>query len=193
MLEQEIQADYMRRDQFCYCLKILEHFQTLETYFKIYHEWNKGQTIKTNVIRSIIKSGKGHNQHLKLTGSKLKLIIQRAKRMERLLNLANNNYNIFDAFPDFNTTFFSAKRMNTYNYERWLILVQTNNLVSADEGRRLYEEYKEKCKKVRYESLRNLYIGANRENDLLENKINDEEDEEDEEDEGDEERIDLIF
>jgi hypothetical protein len=48
----------MRRDQFRYCLKILQHFRTLETYFKIYHKRNKGQTIKTNVIRSIIKSGK---------------------------------------------------------------------------------------------------------------------------------------
>lgn len=37
--------------------------------------------------------------------------------------------------------------MNTYNYEHWLILVQTNNLVSA-EARRLYEEYKEKCKEI---------------------------------------------
>ncbi|EXX68018.1 hypothetical protein RirG_108930 [Rhizophagus irregularis DAOM 197198w] len=187
-LEQEVQADYMRRDQFRYCLKILQHFRTLETYFKIYHERNKGQTIKTNVIRSIIKSG--GNGHLELTGNKLKLIIQRAKRIERLLNLANNNYNIFDAFPDLNITFFSANRMNTYNYERWLILVQTNNLVSADEGRRLYKEYKEKCKKERYEYLRNLYIGANRGNDLLENEINDEKDEEDEEDE---ERINLLF
>ncbi|PKY36141.1 hypothetical protein RhiirB3_458126 [Rhizophagus irregularis] len=73
--------------------------------------------------------------------------------------------------------------MNTYNYERWLILVQTNNLVSADEGRRLYKEYKEKCKKERG-------------NDLLENEINDEEDEEGEEgeeDEEDEERINLLF
>ena len=80
--------------------------------------------------------------------------------------------------------------MSTYNYECWLILVQTNNLVSADEGRRLYEEYKEKCKRERYESLRNLYIGANRESDLLENEINDEEDGKDEEDE---ERLDLLF
>ncbi|CAB4402444.1 unnamed protein product [Rhizophagus irregularis] len=187
-LEQEVQADYMRRDQFRYCLKILQHFRTLETYFKIYHERNKGQTIKTNVIRSIIKSG--GNGHLELTGNKLKLIIQRAKRIERLLNLANNNYNIFDAFPDLNITFFSANRMNTYNYECWLILVQTNNLVSADEGGRLYKEYKEKCKKERYEYLRNLYIGANRGNDLLENEINDKKDEEDEEDE---ERINLLF
>ncbi|UZO08748.1 uncharacterized protein OCT59_029000 [Rhizophagus irregularis] len=140
-LEQEVQADYMRRDQFRYCLKILQHFRTLETYFKIYHERNKGQTIKTNVIRSIIKSG--GNGHLELTGNKLKLIIQRAKRIE-----------------------------------------------SADEGRRLYKEYKEKCKKERYEYLRNLYIGANRGNDLLENEINDEKDEEDEEDE---ERINLLF
>ncbi|CAB5363117.1 unnamed protein product [Rhizophagus irregularis] len=184
----------MRRDQFRYCLKILQHFRTLETYFKIYHERNKGQTIKTNVIRSIIKSG--GNGHLELTGNKLKLIIQRAKRIERLLNLANNNYNIFDAFPDLNITFFSANRMNTYNYERWLILVKTNNLVSADEGRRLYKEYKEKCKKERYEYLRNLYIGANRGNDLLENEINDEQDEkgeESEEDDKDEERINLLF
>ncbi|CAB4378421.1 unnamed protein product [Rhizophagus irregularis] len=56
-LKQKVQADYIRRDQFRYCLKILQHFRTLEMYFKIYHERNKGQTIKTNVIRSIIKSG----------------------------------------------------------------------------------------------------------------------------------------
>ncbi|PKC59010.1 hypothetical protein RhiirA1_470077, partial [Rhizophagus irregularis] len=131
-----------------------------------------------------------------MNGIKDKQLKLTAKRIERLLNLANNNYNIFDAFPDLNITFFSANRMNTYNYERWLILVQTNNLVSADEGRRLYKEYKEKCKKERYEYLRNLYIGTNRRNDLLENEINDEKDEEDEEseeDEEDEKRIDLLF
>ncbi|GES72613.1 hypothetical protein GLOIN_2v1790432 [Rhizophagus clarus] len=132
-LKKEIQTDYIKRDQFCYCLKILRHFQILETYFKIYYEQNKGQTIKTNVIRSIIKSGKGHNQHLKL------------------------------------------------------IEIQTNNLVNTNEGRRLYEKYKKKCKREKYESLRNLYIGMNRKNDLLENEINDEKDEEDEE------RIDLLF
>ena len=46
-------------------------------------------------------------------------------------------------------------------------------------------------KRERYDiPLRNLYIGANRESDLLENEINDEEDGEDGEDK---ERVDLIF
>ncbi|GBC34464.2 hypothetical protein GLOIN_2v1790542 [Rhizophagus irregularis DAOM 181602=DAOM 197198] len=101
--------------------------------------------------------------------------------------LSKNIFNIYET---------SLEQEVQADYMRKDQFLQTNNLVSADEGRRLYKEYKEKCKKERYEYLRNLYIGTNRRNDLLENEINDEKDEEDEEseeDEEDEKRIDLLF
>ncbi|POG77366.1 hypothetical protein GLOIN_2v1767934 [Rhizophagus irregularis DAOM 181602=DAOM 197198] len=47
-------------------------------------------------------------------------------------------------------------RMNTANYECWLKLVETNNLISVDNGILLYQEYKEKPKKQRLEMVKNI-------------------------------------
>lgn len=160
----------------------------MELYAKIFHRRGKGQKITSDVTKRLIKSGNDYNQKLKLTPAKLSLITQRAKRIERLLNLAGDNYNIIDAFPDLSVNLFSPSYMSTYNYERWLKLIKTNNLISVDEGKRLYAEYKEQSKRERSETLKNIYIGANKEY-----PHDDHDDDVEEEEEEVVERGDLIF
>jgi hypothetical protein len=59
-----------------------------------------------------------------------------------------------DSFPDLQPAFFTATKLNVVNFERWLKLVKTGELISAEEGRKLYNEYKESAKKIRLENLK---------------------------------------
>ncbi|CAB4438035.1 unnamed protein product [Rhizophagus irregularis] len=52
------------------------------------------------------------------------------------------------------TTNITSPSMNTANYERWLKLVETNNLISVDNGKQLYQ------KKPKLEMVKNIYINA---------------------------------
>lgn len=70
-----------------------------------------------------------------------------------MLDLAKNNYNIIDAFPDLQITFFTGTGLSAINFERLLKLVEKNNLISVKEGKSLYNKYKAESKKIRSENL----------------------------------------
>jgi hypothetical protein len=46
------------------------------------------------------------------------------------------------------------------NFERWLELVRTNELVSFEEGRQIYNDLKAEMKRKRTENLKKIYNEA---------------------------------
>jgi hypothetical protein len=93
------------------------------------------------------------DQAPKIYAQTISKLIKGALRVRRLLELSNNNYNIIDAFPDLQPNFFTATGMSVVNYERWLVLVKTNTIISVKEGEILYNKYKALSKKKRLEGL----------------------------------------
>jgi hypothetical protein len=154
------EVDYIRRCKFLNHLKILKYYRDLEIYCKLNKKRKKGATIKSDVVKIIIQTNSQQNLNSNIKGSNISLMIRRAIRVERLLKLSNHDLNIVYAFPDLDITFFSSNCMNIVNYERWLKLVETNYLVSIEDGRILYNEYKEKTKRERLELLKSIYINA---------------------------------
>lgn len=75
-------------------------------------------------------------------------------RVRRLLNLAENNYCIIDAFPDLDVNLFIGTRLSAINFERWLKLIKSGCLVNAIEGKRLYTEHKGSDKVLRSKQLK---------------------------------------
>ena len=79
----------------------------------------------------IVKSSKLSSEDTaKIKHETITKLLNKAKRIKRLLNIANDNYNIFDAFLDLKPEFFSE--LTIINYERWLKLVETGDLISID-------------------------------------------------------------
>ena len=71
-------------------------------------------------------------------------IIRAARRIKRLLNIANNNWGIVDAFPNLDVNFFKSTSINVNNYERWLSLVEFNKPITEEEGKKHYQQNKMK-------------------------------------------------
>jgi hypothetical protein len=86
-------------------------------------------------------------------------ILNRATRMRRLLEItSDNNYTIFDTFPDLDPELFSPKRMTVINYERWLELIKTGRLISSNKGSQLYKDFKALAKEKRKLNLDQIYV-----------------------------------
>lgn len=155
-LKDQITNEIIRRRRFHYLLLFLTYYEKLEIFCSIYKEREKGSTIKNQAIKMIVKSSKPSSEDTaKIKHETITKLLNKAKRIKRLLNIANDNYNIFDAFPDLKPEFFSE--FTVINYERWLKLVETGDLISIDEGSQLYKNSKASAKKERKLNLDKIF------------------------------------
>ena len=126
----------------------------LQIYCNLSQERKKGITVKTQAMKLIVKHSKlGIDQAPLIHANTVSKLIKGAVRVKRLLKLAQNNFNIIDAFPDLQVNFFTGTGLNAANFERWLILVEKNVIISVKEGENLYKEYKALAKNRRSKNL----------------------------------------
>src|SRR5947199_6115338 len=104
----------------------------------------KGQTIKSQAISMIERLS---TQEIK--NSAISMMLNKALRIRRLLEIASNNLNIVDVFSDLELSFFPAKKIGVVNFEKWLELIRTNKLVTFEEGKQLYKDFKAETKRKR--------------------------------------------
>ncbi len=149
--------DIARRKKYRYFLLILECYHKIEIYCNLYKKRIRGRTIKSQAKKWIINCSKTANESQKLNDANLSLIIKGAVRIKRLVEIAQGNLAILDAFDDLETKFFTTTFMNVVNFERWLKLVETNTMIFLEEGQSLYEKYKAEVKKERLENLKKIY------------------------------------
>ena len=154
-LEDHVFTERIRRKQFRDILSINENYEKLQIYCMCSKERKKGVTAKSQAIQWIVKSSKpAKDKPPMITAPTVSKLIKGAVRIKRLLGLSNNNYNILDTFPDLKVEFFTTTSMSVVNYERWLKLVETDNIISFEEGKILYEEHKTSSKTRRLEQLK---------------------------------------
>src|ERR1700722_10447073 len=154
-IEDQIKTEVLRRFQFKKLILLLEYYEKLEAYCNLNLKRAKGDTIKAQAFKIIVKSSKpSEDQPPRIKGNELTVMTGQALRMRRLLNVVSKNYNIFYAFPDLEPQFFLPKKLSVVNYERWLKLVETGELPSVEKGKQLHNEYKEMIKKMRMEKFK---------------------------------------
>ncbi|CAG8740316.1 19134_t:CDS:2 [Rhizophagus irregularis] len=157
-LKDQVSTEILRCRQFQHLILFLEYYERLEIYCSINYERNKGETIKSQVITMIEKSSKLPDQIApRLKATTISTILNKAVRAKRLLEMASDNYNIVYAFSDLDPYLFTAKKIGVVNFERWLELVRTNQLVSRFDGKRLYKAFKNEAKRKRIEKLNKIY------------------------------------
>jgi hypothetical protein len=153
-LRNQVVTEMIRRLQFRHLLAILESYEMLQIYCNLSQERKKGITVKSQAIKLIVRHSKpGYDQAPRIYAKTISKLIKGALRIKRLLELAGNNFNVIDAFPDLQVSFFIGTGLNAVNFERWIKLVEKNVVISAKEGRRLYDEYKATAKKMRSKNL----------------------------------------
>ena len=104
-----------------------------------------------------------HTSVPKIKTNDITRLLRAAQRIERLLSISNNNWLILDAFSNLTVDFFKLTSINVSNYERWIKYVETGELVTEEEGKKLYEKYKYEQDHKREEYLQIVYKNASEE------------------------------
>jgi hypothetical protein len=153
-LTDQIKSEILRRRQFNNLILLLEYYEKLEVFCNLHLVRDKGKTVKSQATKMIVRlSRPSEGESAKIKGNMITQMIGQSIRIRRLLKIAANNYNIFYAFPDLQPQLFLPKKLSVANFERFLKLVKTGELPSVEEGKQLYNEYKEEAKKKRIENF----------------------------------------
>jgi len=152
--EEYIEEEIQRRSRLRSYVNILELHRKIEIYCCLYKSRTKGETIKKQSRSKIL------NYNPNITMKDFKNILRAARRIESLVNIADNNWAIVYAFPNIDVNFFKSTTINVNNYESWLYLVEKGDTISEEEGKTIYLAKKQQESKLRKEKLFNIYHKA---------------------------------
>jgi hypothetical protein len=135
-VKDRVSQDVTHRHLLRFYITILQSIRKLEMYCALKPR-KKHETIKSQAVRKIIKRSNN-----KLTGKSLTLTIQRAHRIERLLDLAEGEWRFLDVYEELTPCFFTSTINSCYNFEIFLELVKSNTTISSDDAEKRYEDWK---------------------------------------------------
>ena len=154
VFKEHIEVEIKRRKIFRSYVNFLFLYRKIEIYCNLYKSRVKGETIKNQTNNKIIEYSS------KIKQNDINTIIRRAKRVEQLLKLSDNNFVIIDIFPHLEVNFFKSTSINVAAYECWLKIVESENIISEEEAQRIYSEKKSEEHKRKENILKEVYEKA---------------------------------
>ena len=107
--------------------------------FILYKVRTKGETIKNQTNNKIIEYSSQQIKQNDITN-----IIKAVRRIEYLIKLSKNNYSIIDTFSSLNVSFFKSITISVAAYKCWLKIVESEEMISGEEGQQIYLEKRKK-------------------------------------------------
>jgi hypothetical protein len=141
-----------RRRQLRFLVFILKSYHKLEMYC-VLKKRNKSVTIKSQVTKKILKKSNGGVSKKELT-----LMIQRAKRIERVLDVVNNDWKVLDAVESLSPSYFTS--FNCQSFEIWLELIRSGRIITFREAEENYQTYKRLVTKERISDMKKIFEEA---------------------------------
>ena len=163
VIKEHVEVEIKRRKNFRSYIDFLRLYRKIEVYCNLYKVRTKGETIKNQTNNKIIEYSSQKIRQNDITN-----IIRAARRIEHLINLSNNNYSIVDTFPNLNVGFFKSTSINVVAYECWLKIVESEEMISEEEGQQIYSEKKKREFKQKENNLIEVYksVAQHSEDDL---------------------------
>ncbi|CAB4425662.1 unnamed protein product [Rhizophagus irregularis] len=84
------------------------------------------------------------------------LMLQRAPRIYRLLEVAGYDWRLLDCFEELSVCFFKSGVKSAINFEIWINLVRTGELISYEEELKTQERIRE-IKRIKIEIIREYF------------------------------------
>ena len=91
----------------------------------------------------------------------MNLMLQRAARIYRLLLLSNGDWHLIDSFEELSSSFFKSSMKTAANFEIWINLVKTGEMVDYKEGPLMRESGKRAMKEAKLDIVKSYFDGVN--------------------------------
>ena len=136
LIKDSISQEVARRRQLRFLVSMVQSYRTLELLCAL-KPGKQGQTIKSQVTKKILKKSNG-----RLNEKDLTLNLQRGFRIERVLNAIGIKWNVLDAFDTLTPCFFTSTINGCQNFEIWLEIVISNEVILYYEADDRYKQFK---------------------------------------------------
>jgi hypothetical protein len=85
-------------------------------------------------------------------------MIQRAKRIERVLDVVNNDWKVLDAVESLSPSYFTS--FNCQSFEIWLELIRSGRIITFREAEENYQTYKRLVTEERISDMKKIFEEA---------------------------------
>jgi hypothetical protein len=148
LIKDSISQEVARRYQLRFLVSMVQSYRTLELLCALKPR-KQGQTIKSQVTKKILKRSDG-----RLNEKDLTLNLQRGFRIERVLNAIRTKWNVLDAIDTLTPCFFTSTINGCTNFEIWLEIVVSNEIISYNEADNRYKQFKMSSAYDRVQSIK---------------------------------------
>jgi hypothetical protein len=136
LVKDTVSQEASRRRQLRFLVSMVQSYRTLELLCAL-RPRKQSQTIKSQVTKKILKESNDRLDEKDLT-----LYLQKGFRVERVLNSIGNKWNVLDAIENLTPCFFTSIINSCQNFEIWLEIVLSNEVISYNEAEIKYKQFK---------------------------------------------------
>ena len=167
-VNEQINREMSRRKEMRLHVEMFKAYTRLQAFCALNLSREQGETTRSQAKAIIIK------YFPQISLPNMGLMLQRAPRIYRLLLLTNGDWRLIDSFEELSSCFFKSSMKSAANFEIWLNLVKTGQMVNYQEGQKLRERGNEEMKQAKLDIIKSYFDGVNE--DLKDIIIDDDDD-----------------
>ena len=154
-VNEHINREISRRKDLCLHVEMFKAYTQLQAFCALNLSRDQGETTRSQAKAIVIR----YFPHISLQN--MSLMLQRAPRIYRLLLLSNEDWCLIDSFEKLSSCFFKSSMKSMVNFEIWLNLVKTGQLVDYKEGQLICERGKKDMKQAKLDIVKSYFYGIN--------------------------------
>lgn len=167
-VNEQVNREMSRRKEMRLHVETFKAYTRLQAFCALNLSREQGETTRSQAKAIIIK------YFPQISLPNMGLMLQRAPRIYRLLLLTNGDWRLIDSFEELSSCFFKSSMKSAANFEIWLNLVKTGQMVNYQEGQKMREKGKEEMKQAKLDIIKSYFDGVNE--DLKDIIIDDDDD-----------------
>ena len=158
---EQISKEVSRRRELRIHVEMFKAYTRLQAFCGLNLSRGAGETTRSQAKTLVIR----YYPHISVQN--MSLMMQRAPRIYRLFLLSNGDWRFLDSFEELTSSFFKSSMKSAANFEIWLNLVKTGQLVDYQEGQRMRESGKQSVKEAKLHIIKDYFNEVNEEDLIL--------------------------
>ena len=168
-INEQMNRELSRRRELRFHVEMFKAYTRLQALCALNLSREQGETTRSQAKALVVK----YFPNISLPN--MSLMLQRAPRIYRLLLLTNGDWRLIDSFEELSSCFFKSSMKSAANFDIWLNLVKTGQMVDYKEGSNMLKRGKKEMKNAKLDILKSYFDGINED---LEGAIIEDEEEE---------------
>jgi hypothetical protein len=159
---EQVNKEISRRKELRFHVEMFKAYTRLQAFCAFNLSRDQGETTRTQAKALVVK------YFPQISLQNMNLMLQRAPRIYRLLLLANEDWRLLDSLEDLSSCFFKSSMKSAANFEIWINLVKTGEMVDYKEGQNLLKIGKKEMKEAKFDIIKDYFDGVSEEEIIFE-------------------------